>query len=564
MNSRTKRSLVIALIACVLIVAGGFAAYRGYIYARQTRLLKQAHAYLAKHNDTGTRKAVLCLQRVLRTDPGNIEACRLMADLNEAARSQSALLWRTRVVEANPHSVEDRLALAQTALVLRNFGIATNALEAVSPAGQKTAAYQNLAGTIAAATGQPALAEAHFVEAIRLEPRNAVPQLNLAVVRLLSTNQATLAEARATLTWISSNPTNGSLRCQALRELTNHALRNRQTETALALSKQLLLETNSVFADHLLRLNVLQQTRNPEFKSTLSESQRDAAPDPAKTYELTAWMMVKTSPAQALAWVTNVPATTRSNQTVAMVIADCYSAQQDWSGLMATLDPQRWGELDFIRCAFMARALRGEGLAAAAKGEWELALKATGNQKDPMIKLLRIAAQWRWQSETEDLLWNFVNRYPEERWAFATLSQALYAGGRTRPLLMLFTQQNKRLPADLDTKNSLAMTALLLEAKEVNPYALAREVYQQAPTNAYFASTYAFSLYKQDKTAEALKIMQQLKPAELERPSIAGYYGLILKASGDTAKAKSYLGWASKAQLLPEEQKLFDRARAGV
>jgi hypothetical protein len=58
--------------------------------------------------------------------------------------------------------------------------------------------------------------------------------------------------------------------------------------------------------------------------------------------------------------------------------------------------------------------------------------------------------------------------------------------------------------------------------------------------------------------------MQQLKPAELERPSIAGYYGLILKASGDTAKAKSYLSWASKAQLLPEEQKLFERARAGV
>jgi Flp pilus assembly protein TadD len=555
MNTRTKRNLVVALVALVLILAGGFAAYRGYIYARQTRLLKQARAYIAKHNDAGTRKAVLCLQRVLRTDPGNIEGCRLMGDLNEAARSQGALLWRMRVVEGNPHSVEDRLALAQTALVLRDFVSATNALEAVSPAGKKTSTYHNLAGAIAAATGQPAQAEAYFVEAIRLDPQNAVLQLNLAVVRLLSTNQATIAEARATLTWISSNPTNGSLRCQALRELTNDALRRRQTEAALAISKQ------------LLRLNILQETRNPDFISALSDFEREAAPDPAKTCELAVWMTAKTSPAQALAWVTNLPAATRSSQTVAMVIADCYSAQQDWRGLKAELDRQSWGDLDFIRHAYKARALRGQDLAAAAKGEWELALQATGNQKGAkgaMIMLMRIAAQWRWARETEDLLWNFVNRYPEERWAFVTLAQALYVSGRTRPLMTLFTQQNRRLPADLETKNNLAMTALLLEAKEVNPHALARETYLQAPTNASFASTYAFSLYQQGKTADALKVMQQLKPAELERPSIAGYYGLILKASGDTAKAKSYLAWASKAQLLPEEQKLFERARAGV
>jgi hypothetical protein len=58
--------------------------------------------------------------------------------------------------------------------------------------------------------------------------------------------------------------------------------------------------------------------------------------------------------------------------------------------------------------------------------------------------------------------------------------------------------------------------------------------------------------------------MQQLPPKALEDPSIAGYYGLILQATGDRAKARAYLQWASKAKLLPEEQKLFERAKAGA
>jgi predicted Zn-dependent protease len=128
--------------------------------------------------------------------------------------------------------------------------------------------------------------------------------------------------------------------------------------------------------------------------------------------------------------------------------------------------------------------------------------------------------------------------------------------------MMLYSQELKRAPSNLGVKNNLAVTALLLDAQELKPHDLASEVYQKAPTNAAFASTYAFSLYQQEKYPEALKIMSNLKPHELDDPSIAGYYGLILKATGDPAKARSYLDWSSRGKLLPEEKKLFDSARA--
>jgi len=508
------------------------------------------------------RNVLLCVQQVLRSNPQNLEASRMMAALLEAGRSPSALLWRSRVVELNPRSLDDRLALAQTAMMFHDYMVATNALEGVDQAGRKTAAYHNIVGAVAAAANQSADAEAQFLEAARLEPTNPVPQLNLAVVRLHSTNEPARAEARATLTRISSS--SPALRCQALRELVVDAIGSRKTNAALALSRDLVEQTNSAFSDRLLRLDVLKESQNAEFQPALAAFQREAGTNTAKIYELSMWQMARIGPAETLAWLRSLPKNTQTNQPVALLAAECYAMLRDWRGLQVSLEQQNWAELEFVRHAFQTRALRGQDLSAAAKAEWEQALKAANGQKGSLIMLLRLAAQWNWQSEGEDLLWTIVNQYPGEKWAFGALNQALFVDGRTRSLMMLYSQALKRSPSDLAMKNNLAMTALLLDAQELKPHELAREVYEKIPTNAAYVSTYAVSLHMQKKDAEALKVIERLKPQELKNPSIAGYYGLILKATGNGAKAKTYLELASKARLLPEEKKLFDRAAGGM
>jgi hypothetical protein len=153
-----------------------------------------------------------------------------------------------------------------------------------------------------------------------------------------------------------------------------------------------------------------------------------------------------------------------------------------------------------------------------------------------------------------------VNRYPEEQWAAPVLTQTLMASGRTRPLMQLFGLLSKRYPADVEMKNDLAFTAMLLDAQELSPYDLAKDVYKKAPQNPSYAATYALSLYLQKNYSEALKVMQRLDPKDLESPSIAGYYAIILKATGNISSAKAYLKLTAKAQLLPEEQSLFQQA----
>ena len=553
------RKLIIIFLCGTAVLLAGYAGYRGFKVWKQNRLMNLARTFAAQGDG---RNVLLCLRQVLISNPRNVDACRLMAELSEAGRSPGALVWRSRVVELNSRSLDDRLALAQSAMMFQDYALATNALAGVDAAGKQTAAYHNLAGEAASTVGHLAQAEADFSEAARLEPTNPVPQLNLAVVRLHGTNAAALAEARAALARISA--TSPALRCQALRELVVDSMRFRQTNSAMQLSGELTRQTNSAFSDRLLRLDVLKASQNAGFQPELAALQREAVTNPAMIYELSGWQMTRIGPADTLAWLRSLPMSCQTNQPVALLTAQCQTTLADWRGLQNSLKSQNWAELEFTRHALLSRALRGQNLTDSAKGEWELALKAANGQKQSLIMLLRLAAAWNWQSEGEDVLRTIVNQYPGEKWAFVALNQALYADGSTRSMMMLYSQELKQSPSNLGIKNNLALTALLLDAQELNPHTLAREVYQQAPTNAAFVSTYAFSLHLQKKDAEALKVIEQLKPRELQNPSIAGYYGLILQATGNKAKARAWLDLAFKGPMLPEERKLFEQARAGA
>jgi hypothetical protein len=333
----------------------------------------------------------------------------------------------------------------------------------------------------------------------------------------------------------------------------------------LLLSEELLRETNSVFADNLVRLNVLRWAQPEEFKTALAKVQQHATADSAKVFELGSWQSVTLGdPAGTLAWLHSLPSNLQSNLTIMVLTADAYSMLKDWRGLQAAIERQNWYELEFMRHALKARALRAQEFSAAAKIEWQQAAKSANYHWATLTGLLRLAAQWKWDAEREELLWVMVNRYPNETWAVETLTEALYSSGRTRPLMMLFSQELKSFPSDLVAKHNLALTALLLQANEIKPHDLAKEVYQSAPTNAAYASTYAFSLYLQKRYSEALKVMEQLSPQQLEKPSVAGYYGLILQKSGNPSRAKPYLEAALKGPLLPEERKLFDQAKTGA
>jgi predicted Zn-dependent protease len=558
MNAKRLGIILLLLLAVSLCLAGsGYGGYRAYKALRRAHLLKQARLSLAKSD---VRKALYNVQRVTGANPRDVQAWRLMAEIGDITHSPNAVLARSRIVELCPQSVEDRLALAEAALAFRDVATATNALDGIPQAGRNTAAFHNLAGTIASTASQPASAEKHFTEAVRLEPANPVPQLNLAVIRLHGANAAALDDARASLKRLSATVTNNALRCAALRELVIDANRNHQTEAALASASLLIQNTNCVFKDKLLWLDILRAIHKAQLTNALAAVQREALNDPAKIRDLALWQISNSSPKEAMAWLENLPRSTQTNQPIAILIAECHTSMRDWPGLRSCLGSENWGDLDFLRHAFLTRAVREQGLMDTSRTEWGQALKLAQRDRNSLLILLRIAAQWNWIPERDDLLWSIVRQFPNDQWAFRALSQNLFLTGQTRPLMLLYSERVKRYPSDLAAKNNLAVTALLLGAREFQPDELARQIYEKSPTNAAFASTYAFSLNLQQRSVQALSVFERLKPTQLEDPAIAGYYGLVLRAAGNQAKAKKFLELGAKAKLLPEERKLIERA----
>ncbi|MEJ0090099.1 MAG: hypothetical protein WDM80_10190 [Limisphaerales bacterium] len=557
------RKKIIIIIGCIAILLGGWAAYHYYKVRKEAHLISMAQQFLAKSEE---QNALFCLRTVLRSNPNNVEAWRMQANIFTAQHSPFALAFRKRVVELNPDSMEDKLSMAQTALILGEYRSATNVLASVSMEGKKTAEFHNVAGAASEVGGQLAEAEAHYLEAMRLQPKVPAIQLNLAKVRLRGNNAANKAEARTILNRIADDPANAALCCIALRELIADANRSQQTQTAVALSKKLVLQTNSSFSDQLLRLNLLKQAGSAELKPALAEAQHVAAKNVINISALATWMAASTPLEGNLAWLRTLPPDIQTNYPTSVLIAQCLVFKPDWPGLQIWLtnSAPNWGDHEFLRHAFLARALKELNLNATSDTEWQKAVTLCQNQKTNLVELLKLIAQWNWESRGEDILWDIVDKYPGDPGANTALVEILFNSGRTRPLMMLFGQQLKWAPTDFTIKNNLTMCALLLDAQELKPNEMAQAAYELAPDNQSYISTYAFSLYLQKKYAEALQIIEKLSPQQLKKPSIAGYYGLILKANGNLTKAKPYFDLALKSNLLPEERKLFERARMGT
>ena len=125
------RKTIIILLSCIAVLLAGYAGYRSYQVWKSRHMMSLAHQFMAKADG---RNALLCVQQVLRKDPHNLDATRVMAQITEAARSPSALLWWSRVVDLNPRSLDDRLAMAQTAVIMGDYATATNTLGGVDQA----------------------------------------------------------------------------------------------------------------------------------------------------------------------------------------------------------------------------------------------------------------------------------------------------------------------------------------------------------------------------------------------------------------------------------------------
>jgi predicted Zn-dependent protease len=555
MKSFAKKILI--FITVMLLVAGaGWFGRKAYKNSAQRRLVAQARDYLAKKD---FRNTALCVQRALQLNPINPGATEIMADMLEEAGAPAALGWRTRAAKLEPENIHQRFHWAETAIKMHDVASATEALEGVDDHAKNTADYYKLKGALAWSVRDTDGAEKEYLEAARLEPGSQTIQLNLATIRLTSTNQNVVQAARVSLQEIT---TNASFRLAALHQLLIDAIAHKQPEPALGYSRQIVKDPSALFSDKIDYLELLRENKSPEYSNWLASLEKDSTTTSANAFALGHWKATTGNPADALQWLKSLPLQLQTNQPVPLVITDCQMAVKDWKGILAGIDRADWGEANYYKLALQSLAERSLGQSAAADVSWRKALRVSAHRLDRLSRLAEITGVWKWTSEKSEVLTQIIDEYPQETWAIDQLAGQLYASGKTLEMENLFSRIYSKDPSNIRLKNNLANLYLLRKTELPKAYEMAKDAYSSSTNNPFFASTYAYSLLLQNKSDEALKIVNGLKAEYLKIPSVALYYGVIQAQAGHKDISREALKRAQNGNLLPEERAIVQLAEA--
>ena len=118
-------------------------------------------------------------------------------------------------------------------------------------------------------------------------------------------------------------------------------------------------------------------------------------------------------------------------------------------------------------------------------------------------------------------------------------------------------------PNEAPITADLARLGLNLERNVDRSHELAKEAHDRAPNEINCAVTYAFSLYRIGRSAEALAIIQALPGDQLHNPHAAVYTALLLANAGQIDAANDYVA-AADDEIYPEERKVLDEARTKI
>lgn len=529
---------------------------KAYKNISERKLEAQAQQYLERKDFTN---AALCLQRALQINPTSPKASQLTADALEALGSSAALTWRIRAFQFQTNNVEFRFAWAQTALKLQNPDSAALALSNIDEKATRTAAYHKLKGALAWEARNAIDAESEYLEALRLEAGNQTVAMNLATVRLSSTNKAVADGARSYLEQISAD---SALRVPALRYLIADAQKAKDSSRALGFSKELAANPHGAFEDKINRLQLLRKAEGVEFDSWLNSLKQAAQTSPEYVFQLSRWILNTEGSTNALLWLRSLSVSLQTNQPVPLIVADCQVEMKDWAGLLNSVDKQDWGEAESYRLALESLARRSLQQNLAAETAWRKALLACAHRLDRLSRLVQVTRVWSWKPQQTEVLREITKEFPREKWAVEQFVADLYAAGNTTELAEFLSKTSEIDPSDVRLKNCLANVFLLRRTELEKAHRLANEAYTTAPDNPFFTSTYAYSLLLQNRKEEALQVLSHVRTEDLQIPSVAAYYGVIQAQSGHNDIAKDPLKRAQAGTLLPEEKEIVRQAMA--
>src|SRR6478735_3887921 len=162
--------------------------------------------------------------------------------------------------------------------------------------------------------------------------------------------------------------------------------------------------------------------------------------------------------------------------------------------------------------------------------------------------LARLATKSQLANQSEEL-WVRVEGNPTMRREALDNLRHLYRGkDETAKLYAVLQRLHDSSPNEAPITADLARLGLNLGENTETSHQLAKDAYDRAPNDINCAVTYAFSLYRLGRNAEALAIIQSFPPDGLHDAHAAVYVALVLVEGNELEGAKDYIATAENAK----------------
>ncbi len=551
LHNRMSRFITISLVAIVSLAVLATGGRSLYYKLKADRLLSQARSFAASGN---IPDAVLAAQTMLMLRPNDIGALEIMGDLAEKEGSPAAVALRARLAELDPATPERHLAYARTAMASGRFDLAREALAKVPPAGQSNPLYHNLQSTLFLRTADFPGAEKSAREAIRLAPGDSSAAFNLAVILIGSNDISKAEEINRILSQVDKDP---AMRRPVRRMLVSLALQSGDMAGARAVASQLAGLPDAAIEDSIPLLDILQKTDPAAYAALLEKLRISAADDVPKLLPILQWMFANGEAEKVRAWIDALPQPQRDTAALRIARADALALTGAWDELATWLGGTQWTFGDFIRKAYLARALREIGDNFLWQARWREAFRDASTLPALLRALENTLSGWPgWETQRAETLWRLYES-AQDHTALARLHDHYRrmrdASGLRKAVLQLL----KHSPTDDGLKNNAAFLALLLRTDLPAARESARTAFEATPQDAARASTWALALLLDNDPAEALKVLDSLPEAARKDPGLAWTRGIVLAANGRAEEAKQILKSVNPATLLDVQEKLY-------
>ena len=558
-----RLAVMVAVLAIAFLVGALSFRYGSRLYDdwRQNRLLHRATALLQEGK---LSKAAQTAQELLARHPDSLPALYLLAETAEKQNLEEAVSWREQIARLLPSDVDSQLNLASAALRFGKLDLARQALDRVSPTDWDRAAFHVVAGWLARAEGNFAEQEEQFAAAVKKEPNNDLYQFNLAALQIHSGDPEKSGKARDTLQRLSKV---APYRTGALRALLNDAVARNDLAAADNFAQQLQMSPEITFGDYLLCLNFYRKLDEKKFRLLLERVKPFAARDSSDLASLMYWMNQNGLAGDVVKWIDKLPTAQLSSAPTSVVVADAYARIKNWSRLKRWTRTGIWGDSEYLRLAYQAIATRQSrprsGGTANTEFEmlWRSAEQLANEQPERALVLARFASKWELEKESEALWWRVAENSPMRREALEALRRLYRTKDETEKLYGVLQRLHQASPNEAPITADLARLGLNLGQNTEQSHQLAKEAYDRAPNEVNCAVTYAFSLSRLGRNAEAVAIVENLPPEQLHDPHAAIYVALLLAEASQIGAANNYIAIAEDGKIYPEEEKLLDEAK---